>query len=944
MKELREKAFDSVRTLANRYLEYESQFRSAAYLESQVRLDFLDEFWTALGWDVRHTQQFNPYRQEVRVEKSQDANEKGRKRPDYTFYVEPEFRDPKFIVEAKRPGVSVTDPNPLLQAIRYGWNAGLSVVVLHNFAEFVVVDTRGRPDPRTAHAKVLFCLSLRQLIEPEHFDKVFYLFSRSAVGEGSLVRFVQSLPTPKRTQAQMGLFQGGYRAIDLDFLETLEQWRDHLARNLKNHNHWMDSAALTECTQRILDRLVLLRFLEDKQIETRITINSINVKHHVWGNFQKASRQLDSIYNGIVFKYHPLIDGSKLHVDEASFSEICGALDPNVSDYDFAQIPIQILGSIYERFLGKVIVATDKRARVEVRPEVRKAGGVYYTPTHIVHHIVDATLAPLLNGKSFEALKRLKLCDTACGSGSFLIAAFDALVQAAAGWFNENPQKAQEAGCIPVDAGWRLSLTQKRELLVSCMFGMDLDHQAIEVAQLSLSLKLLEDETAGSAFFGQQEIEQALLPSLAYNVIWGNALVDVDFYESEMFPTADLKLKPTAFTRSFAGVFKQGGFDAIVGNPPYLFITELSQDEKEYFNRRYSTVEYRFDIYGLFIERAVNELLGKGGRLGYIIPHTLLANDSFTKLRSLLLENTTLVEVTDIGPGVFQGAKNETMVLVIEKSPVGRKKVAVSVTSAKAFPTPTKSFSVKQSSWLENPGHAWLVHVDSDAAELLSKMEAGATSLGTFCTVNQGLRTGDNEKYIKEVRSGPMWEPVAGGKEVARYAPLKTGQFVFYDPKKLDAPRKREIFDRPEKVVVQEIRNISLARRIVATMDTTRTFCLQSTNVVGLRDGADADLYFLLGVINTHLVNYYFRLKFPANNHIASNQLAAIPIPKVSKQEQSRVRKLVEAILSGHSDIASTQAPLHRETIEARIAALEVQIERIVCGFYGVPADLAPAA
>lgn len=943
MQDLRDKAFASVRVLAERYLQYETQYRSSSYLESQVRLDFLDEFWVALGWDVRHTQQFNPYRQEVRVEKSQDVGEQGRKRPDYTFYLEPEFRDPKFIVEAKRPGVALTDPDPLLQAIRYGWNAGLSVVVLHNFAEFVIVDTRSRPDPRTAQSKVLLNLSILQLRDQEHFDKVFYLFSRPAVADGALLRFSQSLPTPRRAQAQMGLFQGGYRAIDLDFLETLEEWRDHLARNLKNHNHWMDSAALTECTQRILDRLVLLRFLEDKQIETRITINSINQKHHVWSNFQKASRQLDSIYNGIVFKYHPLIDGAKLHVDEVAFAEICGALDPSVSDYDFAQIPIQILGSIYERFLGKVIVATDKRARVEERPEVRKAGGVYYTPTHIVHHIVDGTLGPILSGKSFDALKKLKLCDTACGSGSFLIAAFDALVQAAAAWFNENPQKAKEAGCIPVDGGWRLSLTQKRELLVSCVFGMDLDHQAIEVAQLSLSLKLLEDETAGSAFFGQQEIEQALLPSLAYNIIWGNALVDVDFYESDMFPEADLKLKPTAITRSFASVFKQGGFDAIVGNPPYLFITEISQEEKDYFNRRYQTVEYRFDIYGLFIERAVTELLVKGGRLGYIIPHTLLANDSFTKLRELLLENTTLVEVTDIGPGVFQGAKNETMVFVLEKSPAGRKKVSVTVTSAKTFPTPTKSFSIKQSDWLANPGHAWLVNVDSDAAELLSKMEDGTSSLGTYCTVNQGLRTGDNEKYISDVNKGAPWEPVAGGKEVARYSPLKTGQFVLYDPRKLDAPRKRELFDRPEKIVVQEIRNISLARRIVATLDTSRTFCLQSTNVIGLKDGADVDLYFLLGVINTNLVNHYFRLKFPANNHIASNQLAAIPIPTAKPADQSRVRKLVEAIIKANEELRATEAPLQRETMLARVLAIDTQIERIVCGLYGVPADLVPA-
>lgn len=937
---LRQTAFTSIGKLVERFVLYEREYLTAGYLESQVRLDFLDAFWTALGWDVRHEHEVNPYRQEVRVEKSQDTGEKGRKRPDYTFYLNPEFRDPKFILEAKRPGVVLTDTDPVLQAIRYGWNAGLSVVVLHNFSELAVVDTRARPDPRSAAHKVLLRFTARELLDQEKFDQIYFLFSRPAIADGALVRFAQTLPAARRTQSQMGLFQGGYRSIDIDFLEALEQWRDQLARALKNKNHWMDGSALTECTQRILDRLVLMRFLEDKQIETRYTIGSINKKNHIWSNFQKASRQLDSIYNGIVFKHHPLIDGAKLHVEEAVFVDICDALDPKFSDYDFAQIPIQILGSIYERFLGKVIVATDKRARVEERPEVRKAGGIYYTPTHIVHYIVDQTLSPILKGKNFEALKKLRLCDTACGSGSFLIAAFDALIQAAAFWFNENPQKAKDAGCIPVDGGWRLSLTQKRELLVSCIFGVDLDHQAIEVAQLSLSLKLLEDETAGSAFFGQQEIEQALLPSLGYNIIWGNALIDIDFYDGEMFPEGDLRLKPTALARSFAQVFKQGGFDAIVGNPPYLFITEVSKEEKEYFAKRYETLEYRFDIYGLFMERALKELLISGGRLGYIIPHTLLANDSFTKLRKLLLEQSSIVEVLDIGPGAFQNAKNETMVVVFEKSPVGRKKVQVGITSAKTFPNLSKTFSIKQSEWLENPKHTWLVNVDADAASLIKKMDVGSTSLGTYCTVNQGLRTGDNEKYIKQIAQGSKWKPVAGGSDVARYAPLRQGSFVLYDTEKLDAPRKESIFNRPEKIVVQEIRNISLARRIVSTVDTTSTYCLQSTNVIGLREDAEIDLYFLQAVIGSNLMNYYFRLKFPANNHIASNQLAALPIPSASTGEQQRLRRLVESLIKTMDALSMTEAPLQQESLRSRAEALDTQIERIVCGLFGVPPDL----
>ena len=802
-----------------------------------------------------------------------------------------------------------------------------------------MIDSRFRADASSIDTRVVANFSFTNLRKSDEFDKLYWLFSREAVANGSIETFVNGLPTKKRVPAQHGLFQGGYRAVDVALLDTLESWRDQLARSLKNRNAWLDGPTLTEVTQRILDRLVMLRFLEDKEIESRIGIETIAEKGVCWSHFQKASRQLDSVYNGIVFKHHPLIDGSKLVVDDAAFVAICDELDPRVEasgGYNFAQIPIQILGSIYERFLGKVIVTTDHRARIEERPEAVKAGGIYYTPTHIVHYIVDATLDPLVNGKSYAELKKLRIIDPACGSGSFLIAAFEKLVMAAAEWFNRNPDKAQAAGCVSVGNGWRLSLAQKRELLVHCIFGIDLDHQAIEVAQLSLFLKLLEEETASSTHTGQKEIEQALLPSLAYNIINGNALIDLDFFDGELFPENALRLRPMPLKRTFPKVFEAGGFDAVVGNPPYLFITELSDEEKEYFQRKYRSTEYRFDIYGLFIERAMTEMLKMGGRLGYIVPHTLLANDSFTKLRKLLLEKGYLEEVIDIGPGVFQKAKNETMILVAENGRAGRRSTKVRVTDAKSFPSLKKDFAVKQKAWAKAKSAAWLTSVDEDAAKFLATMDAAPNRLDQFCTVNQGLRTGNNEKYLATKSGGANWERAAGGSEVQRYRPIPNGLWVYYDPPALDAPRKRELFDREEKIVVQEIRNISLAQRIVATLDRRRTFCLQSTNVIGLKPGVKAELGFLMSVLSSAVVNRYFRLKFPANNHIPSKHLAALPIPSASPKEEERLAALAEQLSQATERRYETHAEHEQRALESQCAALDAQIERLVCALFGV--------
>ncbi len=934
-------AYRLIQDLTAQFHEYRDAYLEPQYLESQARADFIDKFWMALGWDVLHLEQTNPYKQEVRIELSH-ASETGRKRPDYSFFLEPEFRDPCFLVEAKRPGVDADNVDCLVQAARYGWYGGLPIVALHNFVELVVLDSRYRADANGVARRVVARFHYSSLGDEDAFSKLYWLFSREAVAGGSISAFVGQLPATRRAPTQHGLFQGGYRAVDVALLDTLEEWRSELARSLKNRNNWLDGPTLTEVTQRILDRLVMIRFLQDKEIETRIGIETIAKKGEAWSNFQKASRQLDGVYNGIVFKHHPLVDGSRLHVDDSVFLSICDELDPTGSSvYNFAQIPIQILGSIYERFLGKVIETTAQRAKIVDRPEAIKAGGIYYTPTHVVHYIVDATLNPIVKGKKFSDLLKLRIIDSACGSGSFLIAVFDKLITAAAEWFNANPQRARDAGCVPVGNGWRLSLHQKRQLLVSCIFGSDLDHQAVEVAQLSLFLKLLEEETAGSAKASQHEIEQALLPSLAYNTIVANALIDTDFYDNEIFPEDDLKLRPTAFKRKFAKVFEKGGFDAIVGNPPYLFITELSNLEKDYFQRRYTTTEYRFDIYGLFLERAVTELLKPGGRLGYIIPHTLLANESFTKARKLLLTESYLHEVLDIGPGVFQRARNETMILVIERAAPGRRKTMVRVTTAKTFPLPHLEFQINQSQWEGNRGAAWLVNVNPDAAKLLSAMDGVGRTLGDLCTVNQGLRTGDNEAFLSTEFGGPKWERAAGGAEIKRYQPIQDGLWVLYDPPRLDAPRKRELFDRPEKIVVQEIRNISLAQRIVATLDRKRTFCLQSTNVIGLKRDCTVDLRFIMGVISSAVMNRYFRLLYPANNHIASNQLASLPIPRPTAQEERRIASWVDQLLNAQERLATTNAESQREALQAKCITLDEAIEQAVCNLFGVSPEMA---
>jgi hypothetical protein len=426
------------------------------------------------------------------------------------------------------------------------------------------VDCRFKPDLATALQRNLKKFHYSQYADKEVFAEIYWLFSREAVAGGSLEKYAESLPKKRGA-----MLRGSYQSIDEAFLEELDAHRDTLAHIFKNSNPKLDGEALTEATQRTLDRLVFIRFLEDKLIEPQHLVARFGERGNAWGDFIATSKRLDGIYNGIVFKKNDILDSPTFKVDDDQFAKICASLSHVNSPYDFNAIPIHILGSIYERFLGKVIVATDKRARVEEKPEVRKAGGVYYTPEYIVRYIVENTVGKLIEGKTPAQIAEMRFADIACGSGSFLLGVYDLLIRYHTKFYNENPGKAKKGDVMPREDGLHLSLHAKRKILVNNLYGVDIDNQAVEVAQLSLYLKLLQDETPGSArqYFLDFE-QQALLPSLNKNIVCGNSLIGTDILSGELFePVEERKLNPMNFEDRFPEIMKRGGFDAVVGNP-----------------------------------------------------------------------------------------------------------------------------------------------------------------------------------------------------------------------------------------------------------------------------------------------------------------------------------------------------------------------------------------
>jgi adenine-specific DNA-methyltransferase len=730
--------------------------------------------------------------------------------------------------------------------------------------------------------------------------------------------------------------------MDESFLETLDSFRAELARSFKHRNAELGSEDLTEITQRTLDRLVFMRFLEDKLIESEPIVEALGDSGTAWQDFVSASRRLDGTYNGIIFKRHSILDSPSFRVDENVFEDVREHLAHTNSPYAFNYIPIHILGSIYERFLEKTIVTTDHRAEVKKKPEVRREGGVYYTPEYVVRYIVQQTVGKLIADKAPPDIRELRFADIACGSGSFLLAIYDSLLRRHAAYYNArgNKKKARNAGCIEAaDGTFHLSLRQKREILVNNVFGVDIDPQAVEVAQLSLYLKLLEEETTASRRHYQLEFGEALLPNLSNNIRCGNSLVDWDF-ESDLFTGADEKhYRPFDFQAAFPEAFSRGGFDCIVGNPPYGMEADTSL--KKYFDTKYDTVEGRYDRYEVFLERAY-QLCREKGLVSYIIPSPFLTNVYTRQLRRYLLQNSDIEEIVNFSVPVFKDPTVHSCVVTLARRRSADHAIQIrkSVTSSAELSNDF-DYSMPQNAALENPNSTIDIFVDAAATAILQKLERAGIALGTICYIRQCIKTGNDARYVQLAgrKPGREWKKSSRGRSIERYVTLESNLWVKYGSWLARNWANTSFYETP-KIGVREAGN-----HIVATIDKENRYFLSSLYSVYPKAGIVLDLRLLLGILNSSVATYYIRkiayeLTQGAFTKIRTNQLARLPLPvddsgrPRSDRLCRQVTMLVDRMLVAKNQLRIAESDRNRSLYEHKCAAIERRIDSAVAELY----------
>jgi len=964
---------DAVLELLERFARNREQYLNPAYNETQVRREFLDPFFTALGWDVDNT---HGYAQAYKDVVHEDAIKVGldTRAPDYSFRIGGQR---KFFVEAKKPSTNLKDdPLPAYQLRRYGWSGKLPLSILTDFQEFAVYDCRVKPaaSDKPSTARTLY-VSFEQY--DERWDEIAGVFGKEAILQGSFDRYAES------TKAKKGTAE-----VDKAFLGEIELWRDALARSIALRNPSLSQRELNYAVQATIDRLIFLRICEDRGIEPYGRLQGLCNGGATYGRLKALFYEADQRYNSGLFHFEEekgragyadqLTLG--LAIDDKPLKDILKRLYYPESPYEFSVLPADILGQVYEQFLGKVIRLTaGHRAVVEDKPEVKKAGGVYYTPTYIVDYIVKHTVGRLLEGKTPKQAASLSILDPACGSGSFLIGAFQYLLDWHRDWYAADAQGSAKKHAKALYQGrggeWRLTTAEKKRILQSCIYGVDIDAQAVETTKLSLLLKVLEGETSESIDAQLSFLRERALPDLSANIKCGNSLIAPDFYDDQQLGLAGLdeeeryRVNVFDWEAEFAEVLgktvpeEKRGFDAVIGNPPYINMLQLDKsqhgDVKPYWKRVFRTAAGAFDIYILFMERGL-ALARPGGLLSFIVPNKFLAAEYAVKFRGWLLESSEWVSLLDCSRSRVWPVAVYPVVPVLRRCSSGEPEghdIEVYATTRPSIDDVVTLEPVPRRLLETVPDHIWSF-MTQVGANVLWKVLADSVPLDSVAEVCGATTVAEGSEYpglLRETVNGVVEADecrfVVSG-SVKRYATTWLDRPVQFTHEKYQMPAIRLREPMPPRRVLQ-----ARTPKIMISKVALRPQCFE--DALGDYAGAYTTYVFeralplgaLVAVLNSSLMAFVFRVLYDALAmgggylRFQPPQMRRLPIPATltnaatSAVSVTRLTKLASQSASLRDAACGARTPGDHDSLRRQVGALDAEIDRLVYELYGLTDD-----
>jgi len=877
---------ESKNNLLNLLKDFKENYQRYKNLaEADIETKLVEElFINVLGWNK------NDF---VKQEKVRRGEKRGR--VDYAFYFNERI---VFFLEVKKIGISL-EKEADKQVISYALSKRIPFAISTNFEQLKI-----------------FCVEQENAI-----DRVFRIFDKP---EDYLDNFQDLLFLSKESFEKNLLLkkaeaEGRLKkriTIDKPLLNDLMSIRKLIANDIeKNYPEKYEVNEKDEIVQRIIDRLIFMRRCEDVGINPENCV--LKELKFVSGSqaykeLKKMFEKYNQVYNSGLFAVGVDNDCDNIKIDGNIIRDFIGRLY-NSKDgqyiYNFDWIDADVLGQVYEQYLGLILEQTKSgKSKLKEGQSHKKEQGIYYTPTYIVDFIVKNTLLEEMK-KRKNKVKNIKVLDSACGSGSFLIKAFDYLYKELSNGKGANQTKLDSQGVYSV----------KTEILKNNMFGVDLDNKAVEITKLNLFLKASEKN-------------RKLPEEVDLHIRHGNSLID----NEQLYPKDFFKWEKD---------FQEGSFDVIIGNPPYdVIYSNYKPKEFKYFKQRYSSAEYNPNLFALFFDKSL-DLLKEGGYLGFIIPDTLLTNKYFGNLRRKILKQCDIIKIVDLSSGMFSNAIVDTIILILRKKKRKGHKVEVgyNISSSEDFiDRKYKTKKVLQENFEKSNNNEFNIYLNKDFLNIKEKILNRSVLLGDISNIKRGMVTKDNKKFIFNENSKDKCRDISKlkklliGKDATRYYLNYSGNYIFYDKSaKGGGCWDKTIYEADEKILIALITG-GMKYRINATYDNQKYYVLQNYNNLLVTDKR-FNIKYILALLNSRFINDYYVLFFNDKN-IKRVQLQQLPIKNISLEEQEKFVERVDKILDLSKRLVEIgdKTTSEKKDIIDRINNLDKEIDDLIYEIYNI--------
>ncbi len=887
---MQKEAREQIKLLIEKYEKEKNAGRLKDYSEEETKKGFIEPLFEVLGWNFSEKEEVSAEENIVK------------ERVDYGFYIGGKI---KFYLEVKRISADLQREDFANQAIRYSFNTGVTWAILSNFETIKVFNAQEIDKALTD--KRFFEINYTEYLE--RFGQLWWLSKES---------FQKNVLDKEAERVSKKLLKVSITSL---LYKDLQKCRDILTKALSewSQDKKLDQDTLDEGVQKILDRLIFMRVAEDRGVETETLISLFRKwkagfaegeKEHFYKWMVKRFRELDGIYNSNLFDKHSFEDWEEYSDKTEEVIKILYG-KTGYYEYDFKAMPADVLGAVYESYLGHRLAKSKKGLTVAKDAGKRKEHGIYYTPSFIVDYIVKNALGPVLdNCRSVADLKKIKVLDPACGSGSFLIRAFEMI--------NEKYKKFGAPG----------NIYTKIPILMENIYGVDLDPQAVEITRLNLLINALE--------------KREKLPLLNH-IKNGNSLISGTDEELEKYFGKNFKdKKPFNWQEEFPEVFKRGGFDVIIGNPPYIQSRNLNDEERYFYWDKYLTDTNHSDIYSFFIEKSLNLLKNQGG-FGFITPNTWLQTPSFKSLREKIFDESKMVNILcfDEEAKIFSGAQVSNIVFVLQKEK-DRKMIEnnfIHITKGNiADKTINIVNKIKQKEI--KPKQGFNILISQKPQNILDKVFKKSVPLNSVGMIIGGLRTGDDNRFLKTKSDNKDDRKLLRGRNVGRYYLKWEGEYVWYRPelmkvKQAAAPKESKFFEAKEKLLVRMI----TGGELIATFDDEGFYFLQDNLIL---PKGNINIRYLLSILNSKLSEFIVKNSV-SNIAITQSLLRDFPIYKIDfskpkeKEKYGNLVRLALKMLKLNKELQKTTENSEKwDSIKSEIEKTDKKIDEEVYKLYGL--------